>query len=68
MAKTAFLLIQSMSPAEKRYFKAVCQNEQQYNQNYLLLFDAIDSQSEYDETALKKRHAFVKQLHVTKII
>ncbi|MCB9068822.1 MAG: hypothetical protein H6629_13555 [Calditrichae bacterium] len=70
MAKknSLFLLIQSMSPAEKRYFKLFAKMNQR-NQNYLLLFDAIDSQSEYDETALKKklkRHAFVKQLHVTK--
>lgn len=63
-----FLLIKSLTRAEKRYFKLYA-GAQQRSQNYLLLFDAIDRQAEYDEEALKKKfrhHAFVRQLHVTK--
>lgn len=67
-----FLLIKSLSKAEKRYFRLFAANtksDKQKNNNYLLLFDAIDKQAIYDEQAIKKRftgQAFVKQLHVTK--
>ena len=70
MAKKSslFLLIRSLSKAEKRYFKLFAAMNRR-NKNYLLLFDAIDRQAAYDEEALKKKfkkHAFTKQLHVTK--
>jgi len=63
-----FYLIKSLNKAEKRYFKlfATSSNE---NNNYLLLFDAIDKQDIYDENAIKEKFhnkTFVNQLHVTK--
>ena len=63
-----FLLIQSLTKAEKRYFKLFAATNNA-NANYLLLFDAIDKQDEYDEQAIKKQFGgkpFIKQLHVTK--
>ncbi len=62
-----FVLIKSLSRSEKRYFKLMA--GQQKEANYLLLFDAIDSQTVYDEAAIKQKFsgaAFIKQLHVTK--
>ena len=64
-----FALIKSLSKAEKRYFRLFV-NSQGSGKNYLLLFDAIEQQEEYDEKALKeqfKGQAFIRQLHVTKI-
>lgn len=67
-----FLLIKSLSKAEKRYFKLFVASQKgdgQKNNNYLRLFDAIDQQETYDEQAIKKKfagQAFIKQLHVTK--
>lgn len=74
MSKKAplFLLIKSLTKAEKRYFKIFAANQKgdsQKNNNYLLLFDAIDKQKAYDEQAIKVqfvKYNFVKQLHVTK--
>ncbi len=63
-----FYLIKSLSKAEKRYFKLFA-SVNNGNTNYLLLFDAIDKQIEYDESLIKKKfekRKFVKQLHVTK--
>ncbi|KAA3609714.1 MAG: hypothetical protein D8M58_09300 [Calditrichaeota bacterium] len=63
-----FFLIKSMSKAEKRYFKLFVSSTSGDN-NYLLLFDEIDNQVEYDEKSIKKKFAgkaFIKQLHVTK--
>lgn len=65
-----FLLIKSLTKAEKRYFKLFTfKGEKQKSNNYLQLFEAIDKQACYDEAAIKKQFAqytFVKQLHVTK--
>ncbi len=64
-----FLLIKSLTKSEKRYFKLFTPNGDG-NQNYLQLFDFIDQQEAYDETAIKKHFAgekFIRQLHVTKI-
>ncbi|OJJ20501.1 hypothetical protein BKI52_18770 [marine bacterium AO1-C] len=67
-----FLLIKSLSKAEKRYFKLFVANQKgsgAKNNNYLRLFDAIDQQEAYDEQAIKQKFAgqtFIKQLHVTK--
>lgn len=56
MKKTDYLfkLIRSMRKAEKRYFKLYASQQGNTKQNYLLLFDAIDAQEEYDEAALIK--------------
>ncbi len=67
-----FLLIKSLSKAEKRYFKLFVAHQKgggAKNNNYLRLFDAIDQQTTYDEQAIKKKfagQAFTRQLHVTK--
>ncbi len=63
-----FHLIKSLSKGEKRYFKVFVSASKE-NKNYLLLFDAIDRQSEYDEEKIKRKfrkQSFVRQLHVTK--
>jgi hypothetical protein len=63
-----FVLIRSLSKAEKRYFKLFCK-QTTTESNYLKLFEAMDLQKEYDEKAIKKKFAnqeFCKQLHVTK--
>ena len=64
-----FLLIKSLSKAEKRYFKLFVASTQG-DKNYLRLFDYIDRQEQDDEKAIKKHFAsekFTRQLHVTKI-
>lgn len=64
-----FLLIKSLTKAEKRYFKLHAAMGGDHK-NYLRLFDFIGKQKEYDEQAVRRRfkdEAFVKQLHVTKI-
>ena len=66
--KQLFILIKSLSKAEKRYFKLSCRQAEAAS-NYLKLFDAMDAQKEYDEEAIRKKfkkEAFCKQLHVTK--
>ena len=63
-----FLLIKSLTKAEKRHFKLSLSGDVEGN-NYLLLFNAIDAQEELDEEAIKKKfkqYTFSKQLHVTK--
>lgn len=63
-----FILIQSLSRNEKRYFKVFCGKEKGAA-NYIKLFDAIDKQESYDEATIKKKfkgETFTKQLHVTK--
>ncbi len=51
-----FQLIKSLSSSEKRYFNlyATTHSKGEKN-NYLLLFDAIQQQAEYDEEALKEQ-------------
>lgn len=63
-----FVLIQSLTRNEKRHFKVQC-SKQGDASNYLLLFDAIDKQEQYNESAIKqkfKNETFARQLHVTK--
>lgn len=66
-----FRLIKSMNKSEKGYFKKyAAKNEAGSKQNYILLFNAIDSMSEYDEDLLKKKlknESFIKQLPVYKV-
>ncbi|MBK7872029.1 MAG: hypothetical protein IPJ74_15810 [Saprospiraceae bacterium] len=65
-----FQLIQSLTRQEKRYFKLYASRHAIEGQNkYVLLFDAIEQQEEYDEASIKeifKDEAFVNQLHVVK--
>lgn len=65
-----FQLLKSLSKQEKRYFKLYAARHVIGEQNkYLLLFDAIDKQTEYDEVRIKeqfKNEAFTRQLHVIK--
>lgn len=63
-----FILIKSLSKAEKRYFRLACRQAETAS-NYLKLFDAMDAQEEYDEKAIRKKfkkETFCNQLHVTK--
>lgn len=64
-----FLLIQSLTKSEKRYFKLFASVNRKES-NYLKLFDAIAESSTYEESDIRKKftgHKFIKQLHVTKI-
>ncbi len=63
-----FQLIKSLSKAEKRHFR-LSLGDGAANRIHLLLFRAMDAQSEYDETALRakfRNRAFTAQLHVAK--
>lgn len=68
-----FDLIKSMSKPEKRHFK-LYSAKYDSNKTYLLLFDAIEKQSQkasafYDENAIKKKfrnEPFIRQLTFTK--
>jgi len=63
-----FRLIKSLEKSEKGYFKKFAQGYGK-NQNYMLLFDAIDAQEVYDEAAILKKfrsQPFSKQLSVAK--
>lgn len=66
-----FRLIKSLTKPEKGYFKKFAsKNASGSKQNYILLFDAVDSMDSYDEDLLRKKlknEAFVKQLAVYKI-
>ena len=57
-------LIQALSKTEKKYFKDFSGQG-----NYIILFDAINNQEEYDEAKLLKKFAkepFVKNFSVAK--
>jgi len=63
-----FLLIKSLTRSEKRYFRVFTDTDKRYN-NYLKLFDTIEKQEVYNESAIKRKfkdEKFIKQLHVTK--
>lgn len=63
-------LIKSMSKAEKRYFKVFSSRHIiGDNNNYQLLFNAIDSMNEYDEEKLIKKFkgkTFISRLSISK--
>lgn len=64
-----FQLIKSMDRNEKGYFKKFAALNGKKDNNYVLLFDAINQQTEYDEAVLKqqfKGEKFIVQLHVVK--
>lgn len=74
MSHELFLLVKSLTKAEKGYFKKFAQrySTNKGDNNYLLLFDAIDEQSssgEYDEVRIAakfKGRKMVKNLSVSK--
>jgi hypothetical protein len=71
MAKkgSLFLLVKSLSKSEKRYFKIFAAGGSR-DTNYLRLFDFIDKQKAFDDSAIHqhfKGSAFTEQLHVAKI-
>jgi hypothetical protein len=65
-----FQLIKSLTKEEKRNFKLyVSKYNGSKENNYIMLFNAIDKQESYDEDAIKKQYKdrlFIKQLTVTK--
>ena len=74
MSQELYLLVKSLTKAEKGYFKKFAQRystEKDDNQ-YLALLDAIDEQpagGEYDEAKMIKKHngkKFIKHLSTTK--
>lgn len=63
-----FQLIRSLSKSEKRHFK-LSVSPYGGEKKYLLLFDAIDAQKDYDETELRERfrdEKFIRQFNVAK--
>ncbi len=51
-----FWLIKSLSKHEKRYFNlAAAKYKTEKKQNYLLLFEAMEKQKEYDESRLRRK-------------
>ncbi len=64
-------MIKTLTKPEKGYFKKyAAKNASGSKQNYILLFDAIDSMHSYDETLLRKKlknESFIKQLPVYKV-
>lgn len=66
-----FRLIKAMNKSEKGYFKKfAAKNASGSKQNYIYLFEAIDSMDVYDESLLKKKlkdPSLLKQLAVYKV-
>lgn len=66
-----FRLIKAMNKSEKGYFKKFAsKNASGSKQNYIYLFEAIDSMDSYDENLLKKKlkdPSLLKQLAVYKV-
>ena len=52
-----FQLIKSLDQSEKRYFKifSTMHIKDSEENKYIMLFDAIDKQSEYDEDEIRKK-------------
>ena len=64
-----FDLIKSLGGAEKGYFKKHSAIKSASDKNYLMLFDSIASQNEYDEKELRtqfKNYPFARQFPVAK--
>lgn len=64
-------IIKSLTKSEKRHFKMCVNSVHKSENNYTILFDAIDSQEEYDEVKLLrklKKHTFAKQISRTKYL
>jgi hypothetical protein len=54
-SNTLFLLINKMTPSEKRYFKRFGLQQKKDANKYTLLFNAINEQDSYDEAALLRQ-------------
>lgn len=50
-----FLLVKSLSKAEKRYFRIFCGKENFSSAGYLVLFDILNGMKAYDRDMLKKK-------------
>lgn len=64
-------LIKSLTKSEKRHFKMCVNSVHKPENNYTILFDAIDSQATYDEIKLLrklKKYPFSKQISRTKYL
>ncbi len=64
-----FRLIRKMSKSEKRNFKLFASRHSVEENNYLKLFDAVERQRSYDETALLKKFSkepFTNRFPITK--
>lgn len=64
-------IIKSLSKAEKRHFKLCVNSVHKNENNYTILFDAIDAQEEYNENKLLrklKEYPFSKQISRTKYL
>jgi hypothetical protein len=64
-------IIKSLSKSEKRHFKMCVNSVHKNENNYTILFDAIDAQDEYNELKLLrklKKHTFTKQISRTKYL
>ena len=58
-------LIQSLSPTEKRFFKRFLKGRKQEQNDYLRLFDELNSMHEYNrEVLLKKISIYNFQAHL----
>ena len=57
-----FRLIKSMSAMEKRYFKVIANKKGDNSNKYLVLFDAIDAQTKFDDQALLEQVYKVKSI------
>ncbi len=75
--QSLFRLIKSLNRNEKGYFKKHnLQNGEKEENNYILLFDAIDKQKEYDEEKVRKQfsgtklgeHFHVSKMHLYQVI
>lgn len=64
-------IIKSLSKSEKRHFKMCVNSVHKNENNYTILFDAIDSQEEYNEIKLLRKlekYTFSKQISRTKYL
>ena len=65
-----FQLIKSLNKSEKRYFNLYASRHTLGEKNnYVILFDAIDKQNEYDEASILKqfkKEAFINKFSITK--
>ena len=50
-----FSLIKSLTPAEKRSFRLLCSRYNKEERKYILLFEAIDRQNNYDEKKILRK-------------
>ena len=68
--KDLFQLVKSLSQSEKIYFKKYTSLHVLGGvNNYILLFNVIEQQKQYDETLIKehfKKHAFIMRIPVEK--